>query len=59
MIENSYNTMKTQHITLVRRLVLLLLAITFLAIAGIGCNTVHGFGKDVEKTGENIQDGTQ
>lgn len=29
-----------------------------LAIVGIGCNTAHGFGKDVERTGEKIQSGT-
>ena len=28
------------------------------AIVGLGCNTVHGFGKDTEKAGEKIQDGT-
>jgi predicted small secreted protein len=26
-----------------------------LAIMMAGCNTVHGFGKDVEKAGESIQ----
>lgn len=25
------------------------------AIALLGCNTVHGFGKDVEKVGEKVQ----
>lgn len=24
-----------------------------------GCNTAHGFGKDMEKAGEKIQDGTK
>jgi predicted small secreted protein len=42
-----------------RRLVLLFLATTLLAIVGVGCNTAHGFGKDVEKAGEKIQDGTK
>jgi len=51
--------MKTKQITLVQRLVLLFLATTILAIAGIGCNTAHGFGKDMEKAGEGIQDGTK
>ncbi len=34
-----------------------------LLVAGIlaltGCNTAHGFGKDVEKTGEKIQEKTK
>lgn len=28
----------------------------FLAVVSVGCNTAHGFGKDVEKAGEKIQD---
>ena len=24
-----------------------------------GCNTAHGFGKDMQKAGEGIQDGTR
>jgi predicted small secreted protein len=50
--------MKTHRITLLQRLVLLFLATTLVGIAGLGCNTAHGFGKDVEKAGEKIQDGT-
>ena len=30
-----------------------------LAIGGIGCNSAHGFGKDMEKADEKIQDGTK
>jgi predicted small secreted protein len=51
--------MKTNHLTLVHRLVLLFLATVLLAIAGVGCNTAHGFGKDVEKAGDKIQEGTK
>ena len=51
--------MKTQRLALVQRLVLLFLASTLLAIVSVGCNTAHGFGKDMEKTGEKIQDGTK
>ncbi|MHB8523891.1 MAG: entericidin A/B family lipoprotein [Limisphaerales bacterium] len=45
--------------TLVKRTVLLLFATALLAIAGLGCNTAHGFGKDMENAGEKIQDGTK
>ena len=43
---------------LIKRIVVLLFVTTLLAIAGIGCNTAHGFGKDMEKAGEKIQGGT-
>lgn len=46
-------------ITFIKRIVVLLLVTALLAIAGLGCNTAHGFGKDVEKAGEKIQDGTK
>jgi entericidin A len=36
---------------------LVLLVAGFLALTG--CNTAHGFGKDVEKTGEKIQEKTK
>ena len=45
--------------TLIKRIVVLLLLTTLLAIVGVGCNTAHGFGKDMEKAGESIQDGTK
>jgi len=51
--------MKDHQITLVQRLVLLLVVTTLLAIVGVGCNTAHGFGKDMQKAGEGIQDGTK
>ena len=51
--------MKTNPNTLVQRLVVLFLVTTLLAIAGVGCNTAHGFGKDMEKAGDKIQDGTK
>ncbi len=51
--------MKTNIFTLVQRFVLLLLATAFLAIVSIGCNTAHGFGKDMEKAGDKIQEGTK
>ena len=45
--------------SLTKRIVVLLLVTAFLAIVGVGCNTAHGFGKDMEKAGESIQDGTK
>ena len=48
-----------RQLTLVQRFALLLLAAAFLAVASTGCNTAHGFGKDMEKAGEKIQEGTQ
>ena len=44
---------------LTKRIALLLLASTLLAIVSVGCNTAHGFGKDVEKAGEGIQKSTK
>lgn len=40
-----------------RTIVAALLALS--AIAVYGCNTVQGAGKDVEKTGEKIQDASK
>jgi len=40
------------------RIVVLLFVTALLTILTTGCNTAHGFGKDVERTGEKIQDGT-
>jgi predicted small secreted protein len=44
---------------LLKQLIVLLFATALLAIAGFGCNTAHGFGKDVKQTGQNIEDGTR
>ena len=46
-------------ITLFKRIVVLLCISALLAVVGTGCNTAHGFGKDMEKAGEKIQDGTK
>ena len=51
--------MKTNHITLVQRLVVLFLVTTLLAMVGVGCRTAHGFGEDMQKAGEEIQSGTK
>ncbi len=50
---------KNNIVTFVTRLVVLLFVTTFLVLVGVGCNTAHGFGKDMEKAGEGIQDGTK
>ena len=55
----NYHAMKTNQITLVQRLVLLFLVAGLLATVGVGCRTAHGFGEDMEKAGEKIQNGTK
>ena len=45
--------------TLTKRIVVLLFVTALLAIVGMGCNTAHGFGKDMEKAGDKIQEGTK
>ena len=46
-------------ITLSTRFVVLLLVTSLLAVVSMGCNTAHGFGKDVSNTGDSIQKGTR
>jgi entericidin A len=50
--------MKSQYIQRLQRFVPLLFIAALLVIVGVGCNTANGFGKDMEKAGEKIQDGT-
>ena len=45
--------------TFIKRIAVLLFVSAFLALVGLGCNTAHGFGKDVQNAGEGIQDGTK
>jgi len=45
--------------TLTKRIVVLLFVTALLAVVGIGCNTAHGFGKDVSNAGDLIQNGTK
>ena len=54
-----YASMKTHQLRLAQRILLSLLATALLVIAGVGCNTAHGFGKDVSNTGDSIQRGTK
>lgn len=44
--------------TSLKRIVVLLSLTALLAIVSTGCNTAHGFGKDVEKAGDKIQEKT-
>lgn len=41
-----------------KRLVVLLSLTALLTIVSAGCNTAHGFGKDMEKAGDKIQEKT-
>ena len=51
--------LNTNMTTSFKRIVVLLCITRLLAIVGIGCNTSNGFGKDVQKAGEGIQNGTK
>ena len=42
-----------------KRLVVLFSLAALLAIVSTGCNTAHGFGKDVSNAGDSIQKGTK
>jgi predicted small secreted protein len=42
-----------------KRIFVLLFATALLAIVGVGCNTAHGFGKDMSAAGQGIQNGTK
>jgi predicted small secreted protein len=46
-------------ITFTKRIAVLLFVSALLAIVGVGCNTAHGFGKDMERAGDKIQEGTK
>ena len=41
------------------RLALIFIAAALLTVTGTSCNTIHGMGRDVERTGENIQNATR
>jgi predicted small secreted protein len=45
--------------TLIKRIVVLLFLAALVTIAGMGCNTANGFGKDVQDAGQGIQNGTK
>ena len=45
--------------TLPKRIMVLFFVTALLAVVGIGCNTAHGFGKDMSAAGQGIQNGTK
>ena len=45
--------------TLSKRMIVLLFVTVLLAIVSVGCNTAHGFGKDMSAAGQGIQNGTK
>ena len=55
----SNRNLNTNMSTFIKRTVVLLFVTSLLAIAGVGCNTAHGFGKDMESAGDSIQDSTK
>ena len=44
---------------LIKRLIALLFLAALVTIAGMGCNTANGFGKDMSGAGQGIQNGTK
>jgi predicted small secreted protein len=42
-----------------KRICLVLLLITLVALAGVGCHTANGFGQDMKDAGQGIKNGTQ
>ena len=46
-------------ITRLKHLLIVLGIGSVLTLGSTGCNTAHGFGKDLEKAGDKIQEGTK
>lgn len=44
---------------LFKRIIVLSFLAALVSLATTGCETAHGFGKDVENAGEGIQNGTK
>jgi predicted small secreted protein len=45
--------------TSTKRILVFIISSASFALLSAGCGTVRGFGKDVEKTGEHIEDSTR
>lgn len=46
-------------IRIIKSIVVLLFLAALVTVAGTGCNTANGFGKDVSNAGQGIQNGTK
>jgi predicted small secreted protein len=44
---------------LFKRIAVLLVLAALVTVAGMGCNTANGFGKDMSNAGQGIQNGTK
>jgi predicted small secreted protein len=44
---------------LFKRIAMLFILAALVAVAGLGCNTANGFGKDMSNAGQGIQNGTK
>jgi predicted small secreted protein len=53
------NRNPSTDMSLIKRLLVLLFVTASLATLGLGCNTAHGFGQDMQNAGQSIQDGTK
>ena len=42
-----------------KRILVLLFLAALVSVAGMGCNTANGFGKDMSNAGQGIQNGTK
>jgi predicted small secreted protein len=56
--QNNLNPTKPMT-TLFKQIVVLLFISALVAVVGLGCQTAHGFGKDMQNAGEGIQKGTK
>jgi predicted small secreted protein len=43
---------------MIKRIVLLFLAVTAVVVSSTGCRTAHGAGEDIEKAGESTKRNT-
>jgi predicted small secreted protein len=43
----------------IKSIVFLLFITALVLVAGMGCNTANGFGKDMSNAGQGIQNGTK
>jgi hypothetical protein len=58
-LRRNYTPMKIHQMQSTGRILILVVSAVLLAAIGVGCNTTRGFGRDIERTGENIQAGAR